>query len=494
MKSEDISKAMNALDENTINDAAQKRKASKNSRRPLWITIAAAAACLAAAGGIFAANFGKDSPLSVSAAAVVAAEYPQMAKYPNEEDFYKNGELDWDAYDAARNEWSKSRAKMHEHQPNGYADNSIDYYKKSAKEYLTGCEGNGAFSPLSLYMALSMLAETTDGNSRAQILELLNADSIESLRTQAQQVWQASYADDGATSSLLANSIWLSDIIDYNRPTLQTIAEYHYASSFSGQMGSAEYNKLLRDWLNENTGGLLTEQANNVEMLPETVLALASTVYFKARWQDEFNKNLTEQAAFHAPDGDVDADFMHIALDQTVYGGDNYMMTELRFANNEGSMWLVLPDEGCSPDDLLAECEFIDMLNNDRRNQAVKNKEAVFAKVKIALPKFDALSDIDLTEGLANMGITDVMGKNADFSPLTENSSGITLGSAEQATRVKIDEEGCEAASFTVMMAVGCTPIENEPIDFTLDRPFIFVITNSCDQPTFVGVINNPAQ
>ena len=60
--------------------------------------------------------------------------------------------------------------------------------------------------------------------------------------------------------------------------------------------------------------------------------------------------------------------------------------------------------------------------------------------------------------------------------------------------RVKIDEEGCEAASFTVMLECGAALIENEPIDFTLDRPFIFVITNSCDQPTFAGVINNPAQ
>lgn len=491
MKSEDISKAMNGLDEETINDAANKRKQSKKSRKPLWITITAAAACLAVAGGVIAMNFGKDSPLAVSAAAeaIVAAKYPEMPKFPDEAEYFN----DWDAFDKAWTEWSQFRREPRNNIRNS-ADTLTDYYKKSVKEYLTSIEGNGAFSPLSLYMALCMLAETTDGNSRAQILELMNADSIESLRTQAQNVWQVSYCADGATTSLLANSIWLSDSIEYNRPTLENIAQYHYASSFSGQMGSAEYNKLLQDWLNENTGGLLTEQANKIEMQPETVLALASTVYFKARWYNEFNKDLTKQDIFHAPEGDVTADFMHITLDQAVYGGENYMMTQLRFANSEGSMWLVLPDEGYSPNDLLADCEFIDWLDTDRRNQALDNKEAVFTEVRFSLPKFDALSDIDLMDGLANMGITDVMGENADFSPLMEDSSGITLDSAKQATRVKIDEEGCEAASFTVMMEAGAALIENQPINFTLDRPFIFVITNSCDQPTFAGVINNPAQ
>ena len=41
--------------------------------------------------------------------------------------------------------------------------------------------------------------------------------------------------------------------------TLETLAEYYYASSYSGTMGSMEYNKMLQDWLNEQTGGLLKE-------------------------------------------------------------------------------------------------------------------------------------------------------------------------------------------------------------------------------------------
>ncbi len=44
-------------------------------------------------------------------------------------------------------------------------------------------------------------------------------------------------------------------------------------------MGSKETNQALRSWINEQTGGLLQEQAEGLELSAETVLALATTVY-----------------------------------------------------------------------------------------------------------------------------------------------------------------------------------------------------------------------
>ena len=42
---------------------------------------------------------------------------------------------------------------------------------------------------------------------------------------------------------------------------LDILAENYYASVYRGKAGSAAYNAAIRDWLNENTGGLLKEQA-----------------------------------------------------------------------------------------------------------------------------------------------------------------------------------------------------------------------------------------
>ena len=49
------------------------------------------------------------------------------------------------------------------------------FYERLIAQMLSGQEGNAVCSPVSIYLALSMLAEVTDGNTRQQILDLLNA-------------------------------------------------------------------------------------------------------------------------------------------------------------------------------------------------------------------------------------------------------------------------------------------------------------------------------
>ena len=111
-----------------------------------------------------------------------------------------------------------------------------------------------------------------------------------------------------------------------------------------------------------------------------------------------------------------------------------------------------------------------------------------------SVPKFDVSSQFDLREGLAALGITDVTDfDKADFSPLTDAQQEIALTQASHAVRVAIDEEGVTAAAYTVMMAAGAAMPPEEEIDFTLDRPFLFVITSPDNLPMFVGVVNDPA-
>ena len=78
-------------------------------------------------------------------------------------------------------------------------------------------------------------------------------------------------------------------------------------------------------------------------------------------------------------------------------------------------------------------------------------------------------------------------------SPMTAERDDIALGQVKHAARVKIDEEGCEAAAFTVMMAVGTAMPEPLPrVDFTLDHPFLFAVTASENVPLFVGAVQTP--
>ena len=119
------------------------------------------------------------------------AKYPQMMQYPTDfEDLPA-----W--YD------SKKERKVYY----GAGKNLGPFFWKTSQEFLSGADDkNRLYSPLNVYMALAMTAEISDGQTRQQILDLIGADSIESLRKQANSVWNANYSDDGAVTSILASS------------------------------------------------------------------------------------------------------------------------------------------------------------------------------------------------------------------------------------------------------------------------------------------------
>lgn len=147
---------------------------------------------------------------------LAAAQYPQMAQYPDESKFTKlNGDFDSDGFSQVYDAWWADRRKQMD-QPEGYTDVLDSYLRTVIPQLLTGGAGeNKACSPINIYMALAMLAEVTDGESRAQLLALLGSSDLDALRAEASAVWNANYCDDGAVTSILASSLWLNDQISF---------------------------------------------------------------------------------------------------------------------------------------------------------------------------------------------------------------------------------------------------------------------------------------
>ena len=179
---------------------------------------------------------------------------------------------------------------------------------------------------------------------------------------------------------------------------------------------------------------------------------------------------------------------MHSSDSNTVNYGDGFSAIGLSL-DNSGQMWLLKPDEGVDAAALLQNEDALGfLLANGEWSQTQR------ARVNLSLPKFDVSSDLDILDTLAQLGITDVMdGGKSDFTPLTTADSALELTQAKHAARVKIDEDGCEAAAYTVLApeATAMMGPEDE-IDFTLDKPFVFAITGIDGLPLFVGLVNQP--
>ncbi|MBQ9562370.1 MAG: hypothetical protein IJU99_02855 [Lachnospiraceae bacterium] len=446
------------------------------------VALLLAAVMLTGCGAKGGQNTSEGPGAKQAKAAEVKAELPEAVSRPKESDFLrKDGALDYEAYQKALNEWMEKNQSVREGASEAAAVLAA-FYEKALPVFLGKENGeNKVFSPLNVYLALAMLAEITDGESRAQILALLGADDIETVREGAKILWMSNYTTDDDVTSLLANSLWLNEDVNYNEETLKTLAKEHFASSFAGKCGSEEMNQKLRDWLNENTKGLLKEAADGMELTPETVIALASTIYFKANWTHAFEESQNRRDIFHGAEGDREVWFMHQTEQMIYHRGAHVTIVGVPMLNN-GFMFLILPDEGRSAESVFADADAMEALKD--------GNNGYWQRVNLSVPKFDVNSNFDLVEGLKELGVTDVFdaGKS-DYSPLGDVKD-VYLSRVAHAARVKIDEHGLEAAAFTMMKAEGNAYLPEEPVEVVVDRPFGFVVTGADGSMLFTGVVN----
>lgn len=401
------------------------------------------------------------------------ATIPEYPQYPE----FENG---WPVSEAAYEAWRSYGQDL----PAVDTDAMKPFLTRSTEMLLGGANGqNRVYSPINVYLALGMLAEVTGGDSRQQVVELLGS-TPDALRQNSEALWQKIYRMDGVVSRELAASLWLNEGIRYKQDALDRLCRHYFAAVYQGKMGDPAYNAALQAWLDKHTGNLLTEQTHQIIMPPETLLSLATTVYYKARWDKRFSADNTSQQVFHTPGGDVEREFMHARFtNHPYYWADRFSAVHLTM--NGGTMWILLPDEGVTVDDLLADGSAMTFLLD------ADSRQCEYLNIDLALPKFDVSSQLQLAGALQQLGVTDVFRMDqADFTPLTDSPA--VLSSVQHGARVRIDEEGCEGAAYTVMMLAGMARPPEKNVTFTVDRPFLFCITVGEGLPLFAGVVNNP--
>ena len=456
-----------------ISDKHVAEAGSARPRRKIWLRAVAAVLTVVLLCNMPYISAPVNAKTISEAAGSRAMDWPDRDDYKTHEEY----RAAWDAYDA----WRTAQDSTVDEAMAGLRDFLAD----SSLYYIEGAEDNRVWSPVNGFIALAMLAEVTDGESRQQILDALNVSDLDTLRAQVEAVWEAVYTDDGNEICTLANSLWLDQELQYDQDTLDDLAYYHYASVYQKELQSSGAGRALQAWLNNNTGGLLKDYTKNAGFGPEAVLTLASTIYLQGKWVDEFNATQNTRDIFHAPGGDRTVTYMNKKLKQmNYYWGDSFGAVALSLKNGT-RMWFFLPDEGKTVDDILREGQYLTYLTGDTENSK-------YMKVNLSVPKFDISSGADLRSMFEALGITDIFDlKTSDFTAITADSP-VFITSVNQAARVIIDEQGVKAAAYIEFPGAGAAAPPEEIIDFILDRPFLFVIASSEGIPLFTGVVNEP--
>ena len=342
---------------------------------------------------------------------------------------------------------------------------------------------NAVYSPVSLYAALGMLTELTDGETKQQVMDLLGVSDSEALRQWTKALWQQLCYDEQDSALRLGNAAFLNENMAFHKEPLDVLAEDYYASSYQVPMGSKAADKTIAAWLNQQTNDLLTEDTGAIKTKEIDLLRLYNTIYYKAAWRAEFSGGATEKDIFTAADGtEQRTDFMHISLaGSPVARGKGYRCASL-YLKDGGRMTFYLPDEGVTVEELLQRENFL----QEAEDLLV---DALEVRVNWSVPKFDIRASLELNDALRALGVTDAFDKAAaDFTPLTD--TGAVVSSVMQAARVRIDEEGMEAAAYTEII-VEPTAAEPPPCseeEMNLNRPFLFAIWKD-GAPLFIGTV-----
>ncbi len=471
MEHEEILTALEEISDQHIKEAEKPPKKGKR----IFFKIAVAA-ILVIAVGVAALS----APARIRADVIAVASESRAMEWPDPDDY-----KDHDAWRTDVDQWNVEREARGETTAQALSGLSVFFQEGNGRFLQTETNENKLWSPVNAYIGLAMTAELTEGETKQQVLDLLGVDNTEELRKQVSAVWESAYQDDSNEVCVLANSLWLENGLQYNKETTDALGYHYYASVYRGDLGSIKINKDIAAWINNNTGNFLEDSTKGIALSPETVMALYSTLYFQAKWSDEFSESKNTEGVFHAPDGGMQAVYMNKKLKQMdYYWGENFSAVNL-WLKNGSCMWFILPDEGMTVNDVLDNGTYMDMVLSDEW------ENCKYMKVNLSVPKFDVSSTMDLSDGLKEMGAANVFTEGtAEFTKLTADSP-IYLTGANQSVRVQIDEEGVKAAVYFEMKGAGSAAPPEEIIDFVLDRPFLFVIEKE-NVPLFAGCVNNP--
>ena len=461
---EKLAQALGYIDGGFIAQAAKKRRTKK-------AFLSAVAAVLAM---VILTNL-PTIPFVITAKAVALAE---GTKIPDREDGF-------DAYWAALGRYEKSAAQASEELRN--------FYQQSSAQFLSDEQENQIWSPANAAVALAVLAETASGSTRQEVLDLLGVSDVQTLRGYISAIWESANNAREHNFSTIANSLWISRDMGYDRSVMDTLAGEYHASVYQAELGSGAANSAIQSWVNNNTGGLLKQMSRGIDVSAQapaidTVLALAATVHIQSKWSTEFNAALNTRDVFHGAVSDVNVTYMNQKKSQMYYyWGDSFGAVSL-FMENGLKMWFILPDADKTIGDVLADEGYLAALNSP----SVSYENQKYMKVNLSVPKFDVSDSMDLKAGLAELGLTEVFDPNGgDFGTTFRTDLPIFVSRVNQASRVTIDEKGVTAASYIELnWGAGAAMPPEEIIDFVLDRPFIFAIASNQGVPLFVGTIN----
>lgn len=336
---------------------------------------------------------------------------------------------------------------------------------------MEGKDDNVLVSPYSAGMALSMLAEGAEGETRDEIVTALGSSTF------AGDILAA----DSLADVRSANSAWVRAGFGLRQEYVSRLEQDYGAmiaeKDFADRATVGDINR----WCSDNTEGRIDGIVEQIA--PDMVMFLVNALYFKAPWQFAFNEKNTSDRTFHGSAGDADVPMMSLSRSLGYASFPGGQLVELPYAGGRYSMLVALPAEGIDMKDAVA------CLTEDAYRSALDAMSRT--DVSLTLPRFGFETDMILNGVLDRMGVRKAFSGNAEFGGISDSS--ICVDEVRQKCLIEVNEEGSEAAAVTSigMRLTSASPGRRTEV-MTVDRPFLFAIVDKTgDNILFMGRVMN---
>ena len=320
-------------------------------------------------------------------------------------------------------------------------------------------------SPLSITFALGMLNNGADGQTLKEINQTLGFGDAgaDAINTFCQKMLKESNTLDEKTKALIANTIFVNEGFGYRLQEgfVDKVNAYYDAQPQNRDFEDGETMDVINQWASDHTMGMIPRVLDEDTFNPSAVSYLLNALYFKGIWNDPFKKENTKDEPFGGGD---DVPMMQKRSEDIRYAeNDLYQAIRLPYGNGAYRMDVFLPREDKTVGEVL------DALNGSNWQPQYLMKE-----VDLKLPRFETDTYQSLGRIMSDLGMPEAFLPSAEF-PYFCNVP-IYISNMFQVAKIKLDEEGTEAAAVTVIEAKASS-MPSEPKRFHANRPFLYVIS-----------------
>ncbi len=333
-------------------------------------------------------------------------------------------------------------------------------------------EGSQIISPLSITYALEMLNNGATGQTQQEINTVLGFGDAgtDAINDFCKKMLSQAPTLDKMTKVIIANTIFVNSGLGYVlKPSFVENANTYYdAKPESRDFKDGRTLDAINQWASDHTEQMIKKALEENEFDPEAVSYLLNAIYFKGEWSMKFNKSETQNEPFNKGEK---VPMMHQECELSYTDNDTYQSLNLPYGNGAYYMTVMLPHEGKTTVDILNQ------LNGQSWNNNLHQMYTHIVDVK--LPRFETNTDLNLVEIMSRLGMPTAFDPNqAHFDDFCNAPTYIEL--MKQVAKIKLDEEGTEAAAVTVT-GMNTTSVEEEPelpyAVFHADRTFLYAIS-----------------